>query len=36
MLHVRTAHVSLNEAKLVAVAIVFFWNYSLSKLWAFK
>lgn len=26
----------LNAAKLVAVGIVFFWNYGWSKFWAFK
>jgi putative flippase GtrA len=26
----------LNKAKLVAVVLVFFWNYGLSKVWAFK
>ena len=26
----------VNEAKLAAVVVVFFWNYTLSKLWAFK
>lgn len=27
---------SVFEAKLVAVVVVFFWNYILSRLWAFK
>lgn len=29
-------HFSVFPAKLVAVAIVFFWNYTLSKIWAFN
>jgi putative flippase GtrA len=31
-LHIMTAF----KAKLVAVALVFFWNYGWSKVWAFK
>lgn len=35
-LHVRFKLMSLNKAKLVAVVIVFFWNYGLSKIWVFN
>ena len=28
--------IGVNKAKLVAVVVVFFWNYGLSKVWAFK
>ena len=34
-LHVEAGYEALS-AKLVAVVIVFFWNYLLSKAWAFK
>jgi len=34
---IEQAHMSsLNEAKLIAAFVVLFWNYTLSKLWAFK
>lgn len=36
LLHVDWAHLSALKAKLVAVVLVFFWNYGMSKLWAFK
>lgn len=29
-------HLNLLPAKLVAILLVFFWNYLLSKIWAFK
>jgi putative flippase GtrA len=35
-LHVRFKVCTLNQAKLVAVCIVFFWNYTLSRTWAFQ
>ena len=35
-LHVRVFHIELLVAKLAAVVVVFFWNYTLSKLWAFS
>lgn len=33
---VDPGHLEKNIAKLIAVGIVFFWNYFLSKHWAFK
>lgn len=36
ILHVRVFHIELLLAKLIAVAVVFFWNYTLSKVWAFS
>jgi putative flippase GtrA len=36
LFHVKIAHLSGLEAKVVAIPFVFSWNYSLSKLWAFK
>jgi len=36
LLHDRSGWLSPIYAKLIAVVIVFFWNYILSKLWAFK
>lgn len=36
LLHVRWAIVGPILAKLVAVVVVFFWNYLMSKKWAFK
>lgn len=35
-LHVRSGRFSAMGAKLVAVVLVFFWNYLLSRKWAFK
>jgi putative flippase GtrA len=35
LFHQRWKFCGLNQAKCVAVAVVFFWNYSLSVLWAF-
>ena len=35
-LHLTGGHLGLNEAKLVAVGLVFCWNYGMSKLWAFR
>ena len=32
----NASHFHVNEAKLVAVVVVFFWNYGMSKVWAFK
>jgi putative flippase GtrA len=29
-------NLGLNESKAIAVAIVFFWNYSLSRFWTFR
>lgn len=34
-IHVRS-DMSVNLAKLIAVGIVFFWNYGWSKIWTFK
>jgi putative flippase GtrA len=36
LLHVRYFHIDLILSKLVAVALVFCWNYGLSKVWAFS
>ncbi|CAN5120170.1 hypothetical protein BH11PAT4_BH11PAT4_0250 [soil metagenome] len=36
LLHVDLANLTAFRAKLVAVAVVFFWNYGWSKFWAFK
>jgi len=36
IVHLLRGHLGLNGSKLVAVVIVFFWNYGLSKVWAFK
>ena len=36
IVHVHLRLMGAFEAKLLAVAIVFFWNYGLSKAWAFK
>jgi len=36
IVHALDQSLTLNGAKLVAVAVVFFWNYTLSKMWAFK
>lgn len=32
----NASRLHINEAKLAAVVIVFFWNYGMSKVWAFK
>lgn len=36
IVHILAPHMNFNIAKLIAVAIVFFWNYAFSKIWAFK
>lgn len=36
IVHEHLGVTSLTEAKLVAAFIVLFWNYGLSKVWAFK
>lgn len=36
IVHLLEPGMSFNKAKLVAVVVVFFWNYAFSKLWAFK
>ncbi len=35
-LHVVTKYTGPNQAKLVAVVLVFFWNFFLSRKWAFN
>ena len=35
-LHFSTIKISIDVAKLVAVCVVFFWNYLMSRVWAFK
>jgi putative flippase GtrA len=36
LLHIKWEKLSPNEAKVVAVVIVFFWNFTLSNFWAFR
>lgn len=36
LLHIDFAVTTAFKAKLVAVAVVFFWNYGWSRFWAFK
>lgn len=36
ILHFSTFRVSIDLAKLCAVGVVFFWNYLMSRVWAFK